>query len=114
MQVKCQTSPGWAKGLTDGMPKFIAENGIGGLYRGIVPLWGRQVCLVSLLRACVRRIRYPLDAYDGVLMCTLPVTCWFIARCCIPPCSQSDSFHVCADPLHHDEVRSVPPSSPLV
>ena len=45
MQVKCQTSPGWAKGLTDGMPKFIAENGVGGLYRGIVPLWGRQVCL---------------------------------------------------------------------
>ena len=30
MQVKVQTTPGWAKGLTDGMPKFIAENGVGG------------------------------------------------------------------------------------
>ena len=28
VQVKVQTSPGWAKGLTDGFPKFVAENAI--------------------------------------------------------------------------------------
>ena len=28
-QVKVQTVPGFAKGLTDGMPKVIAEGGIG-------------------------------------------------------------------------------------
>jgi solute carrier family 25 phosphate transporter 3 len=43
VKVKVQTVPGWGKGLTDGFPKFIAENGVGGLYRGLAPLWGRQI-----------------------------------------------------------------------
>ena len=30
LQVKIQTSPGYAKGLTDGMPKFVQENGVSG------------------------------------------------------------------------------------
>ena len=30
LQVKIQTSPGFAKGLADGMPKFIEQNGICG------------------------------------------------------------------------------------
>jgi solute carrier family 25 phosphate transporter 3 len=30
MQVKVQTVPGFAKGMLDGFPKFIAENGVGG------------------------------------------------------------------------------------
>lgn len=38
-----QTSPGYAKGLTDGMPKFIANEGFGALFRGVVPLWCRQI-----------------------------------------------------------------------
>ncbi len=29
-QVKVQTVPGYAKGLTDGLPKFVANEGIGG------------------------------------------------------------------------------------
>ena len=56
LQVKCQTTPGWAKGLTDGMPKFIAENGVGGLYRGLVPLWGRQVSLLRLFHYMLGRL----------------------------------------------------------
>ena len=35
--------PGFARGLSDGMPKFIATEGIGGLYKGLTPLWGRQI-----------------------------------------------------------------------
>lgn len=30
LQVKIQTSPGYAKGLTDGLPKFVQENGVAG------------------------------------------------------------------------------------
>ena len=30
LQVKVQTVPGYAKGLTDGLPKVIAQEGVGG------------------------------------------------------------------------------------
>ncbi|CAM6051714.1 unnamed protein product [Sphagnum compactum] len=43
VKVRVQTKPGYAKGLRDGMSKFIAAEGFGGLYAGIVPLWGRQI-----------------------------------------------------------------------
>lgn len=43
VKVKIQTSPGYAKGLTDGLPKFVQENGVAGLWKGLVPLWGRQI-----------------------------------------------------------------------
>lgn len=42
-KVRVQTQPGFARGLTDGMPKLIASDGFAGLYKGIVPLWGRQI-----------------------------------------------------------------------
>lgn len=38
-----QTVPGYAKGITDGMPKIIGEQGVGGLFTGLAPLWGRQI-----------------------------------------------------------------------
>lgn len=43
VKVRVQTSEGWAKGVADGLPKFIKEEGFGGLYKGLVPLWSRQV-----------------------------------------------------------------------
>lgn len=43
VKVKVQTVPGFARGLSDGMPKFIATEGVGGLYKGLTPLWGRQI-----------------------------------------------------------------------
>jgi len=43
VKVKIQTTPGYAKGLLDGMPRFYKEQGFGGFYKGIVPLWGRQI-----------------------------------------------------------------------
>ncbi|KAA8540632.1 hypothetical protein F0562_024449 [Nyssa sinensis] len=39
----CQTQPGFARGLGDGLPKFVKSEGVLGLYKGIVPLWGRQI-----------------------------------------------------------------------
>jgi solute carrier family 25 phosphate transporter 3 len=43
VKVKVQTVPGYAKGFTDGFPKFVAQEGVGGLYKGLAPLWGRQI-----------------------------------------------------------------------
>lgn len=43
VKVKVQTVPGFAKGLGDGLPKFIAQEGAAGLFKGLVPLWGRQI-----------------------------------------------------------------------
>lgn len=42
-QVKVQTNPGYARGLMDGLPKFVAQEGVGALFRGVTPLWGRQI-----------------------------------------------------------------------
>ncbi|KAM7280896.1 hypothetical protein ACFE04_008030 [Oxalis oulophora] len=43
VKVRVQTQPGFARGLSDGMPKFVRSEGALGLYKGLVPLWGRQI-----------------------------------------------------------------------
>lgn len=43
VKVRIQTQQGFARGLTDGAPKIWAQEGISGFYKGIGPLWGRQV-----------------------------------------------------------------------
>lgn len=43
VKVAVQTRPGFGKGLTDGMPKLIATEGFGSLFKSLVPLWGRQI-----------------------------------------------------------------------
>jgi len=52
VKVKVQTVPGFANGLRDGWPKFIAQEGVGGLYKGLVPLWGRQIPYTMMKFAC--------------------------------------------------------------
>ncbi|KAI3924913.1 hypothetical protein MKW98_031164 [Papaver atlanticum] len=43
VKVRVQTQPGFARGLSDGLPKIIRGEGYSGLYKGLVPLWGRQI-----------------------------------------------------------------------
>ncbi|KAL3032045.1 hypothetical protein AAZX31_02G062400 [Glycine max] len=43
VKVRVQTQPGFARGLVDGLPKLVRTEGVSGLYKGIMPLWGRQV-----------------------------------------------------------------------
>lgn len=43
VKVRVQTQPGFARGLSDGLPKLIRMEGIGGVYKGIGALWARQV-----------------------------------------------------------------------
>ncbi|KAL5543816.1 hypothetical protein UlMin_007600 [Ulmus minor] len=43
VKVRVQTQPGFARGLSDGFPKIVKSEGALGLYKGLVPLWGRQI-----------------------------------------------------------------------
>jgi solute carrier family 25 phosphate transporter 3 len=43
IKVRVQTNPAYARGLLDGLPKFVSTEGFGNLYAGIGPLWARQV-----------------------------------------------------------------------
>ncbi|XWS37058.1 hypothetical protein CRYUN_Cryun19dG0010700 [Craigia yunnanensis] len=43
VKVRVQTQPGFARGLSDGFPKLVKAEGVSGLYKGITPLWGRQI-----------------------------------------------------------------------
>ncbi|KAF2754316.1 mitochondrial carrier [Pseudovirgaria hyperparasitica] len=44
VKVRMQTTiPPFANGTIPGLTKIISEEGVGGLYKGITPLWGRQI-----------------------------------------------------------------------
>lgn len=43
VKVRVQTNPSYARGLSDGLPKMIQAEGAASLYKGLVPLWGRQI-----------------------------------------------------------------------
>jgi len=43
IKVRIQTRPDYARGLMDGLPKMINQEGFSNLYAGIGPLWARQV-----------------------------------------------------------------------
>lgn len=43
VKVRVQTQPSFAKGLVDGFPKLYATEGLAGFYKGLLPLWGRNI-----------------------------------------------------------------------
>ena len=44
VKVRIQTTlPPFAKGITDGVPKFVAQEGTGGLFKSLPSLWSRQI-----------------------------------------------------------------------
>merc|ERR1719454_2400950 len=55
VKVKVQTVPGFAKGFSDGFPKFVAAEGYGGLYKGLKPLWLRQIPYTMMKFACFEK-----------------------------------------------------------
>jgi solute carrier family 25 phosphate transporter 3 len=55
VKVRMQTQPGFANTLREGFPKFVAEEGYAGFYKGIVPLWGRQIPYTMMKFACFER-----------------------------------------------------------
>jgi len=43
VKVRVQTNPIYARGLLDGFAKMLKTEGVGSLYAGLGPLWGRQI-----------------------------------------------------------------------
>lgn len=54
-KVKIQTTPGFANTLREALPKMSAEEGIGAFYKGLVPLWMRQIPYTMMKFACFER-----------------------------------------------------------
>lgn len=54
-QVRIQTMPGYAKTLREALPKMYADEGFGGFYKGLVPLWLRQIPYTMMKFACFER-----------------------------------------------------------
>merc|ERR1711976_358465 len=63
VKVRIQTQPGWANTLREGVPKLMAEEGMTGFYKGIVPLWGRQIPYTMMKFACFERTVEALYRY---------------------------------------------------
>ncbi|CAM0872394.1 unnamed protein product [Alopecurus aequalis] len=56
VKVRIQTQPGFARCLTDGLPKLVQTEGAFGLYKGLFPLWGRQIPYTMMKFACFETI----------------------------------------------------------
>lgn len=54
-QVKIQTMPGYANTLRQAVPKMYADEGLTGFYKGLVPLWLRQIPYTMMKFACFER-----------------------------------------------------------
>lgn len=55
VKVRIQTKPGFANTLREGFPKILKEEGLGGFYKGLVPLWARQIPYTMMKFACFER-----------------------------------------------------------
>ncbi|EER95137.1 hypothetical protein BDA96_01G456500 [Sorghum bicolor] len=56
VKIRVQTQPGFAHCLIDGLPKIVQSEGAFGLYKGLLPLWGRQVPYTMMKFACFETI----------------------------------------------------------
>ncbi|XP_024279942.1 solute carrier family 25 member 3b isoform X1 [Oncorhynchus tshawytscha] len=54
-KVRIQTCPGYASNLRQCAPKMFAEEGIWAFYKGVVPLWMRQIPYTMMKFACFER-----------------------------------------------------------
>lgn len=62
-KVKIQTTPGFANTLREALPKITQQEGITGFYKGLVPLWMRQIPYTMMKFACFERTLELLYAY---------------------------------------------------
>lgn len=54
-KVKIQTTPGFANTMRQAMPKMYGEEGISAFYKGLVPLWCRQIPYTMMKFACFEK-----------------------------------------------------------
>lgn len=55
VKVRIQTQPGFANTLREAMPKIYGSEGLNGFYKGLVPLWLRQIPYTMMKFACFER-----------------------------------------------------------
>lgn len=55
IKVRMQTQPGFADKMREGAPKLYAMEGISGFYKGLPPLWMRQIPYTMMKFACFER-----------------------------------------------------------
>jgi len=55
VKVRIQTKPGFANTMRQGMPIIYKGEGLGGFYKGLPPLWGRQIPYTMMKFACFER-----------------------------------------------------------
>merc|ERR1719402_1426815 len=63
VKVRVQTQPGFATTLREGFPKLYAAEGINGFYKGLPPLWMRQIPYTMMKFACFERTVEALYKY---------------------------------------------------
>jgi len=63
VKVRMQTQPGFANTLREGFPKILKEEGANGFYKGLTPLWMRQIPYTMMKFACFERTVELLYAY---------------------------------------------------
>jgi len=62
-KVRIQTMPGFATTLREGFPFILKNEGLNGFYKGLVPLWSRQIPYTMMKFACFERTVEALYAY---------------------------------------------------
>jgi len=55
VKVRMQTQPGFANTLREGAPKLMQAEGLTGFYKGLPPLWMRQIPYTMMKFACFER-----------------------------------------------------------
>jgi solute carrier family 25 phosphate transporter 3 len=63
IKVKIQTTPGFASTFREGVPKLMAAEGVTGFYKGLVPLWCRQIPYTMMKFAAFERTVEALYKY---------------------------------------------------
>lgn len=83
LKVRIQTQENFARGMSDGFPKIYQSEGLRGFYKGMVPLWMRQVPYTvvkfSLFERFINVLYSSLGKKKSELSSIQQVGCSFIA-----------------------------------
>lgn len=63
VKVRTQTKPGFPSTFREGFPKILKEEGVSGLYKGLAPLWARQIPYTMMKFAAFERTVEALYKY---------------------------------------------------
>merc|ERR1712113_737807 len=63
VKVRIQTTPGWETTLRAGAPRILREEGVNGFYKGLSPLWARQIPYTMMKFACFEKTVQALYAH---------------------------------------------------